>query len=162
MKKYFYKCFDCGKTFDKDDVETQLIYLCPACGSVEKNQPLRGVLLIEYDYESIKKNHTKEEFLKLSPGKFWQYGFLWPLNFEPCHSEERSDEESQINKEKKSSFVPSGITQNQLGKISLPTNGLLEYSFEGNKFLVLDDTRNPTLSFKDRASSLVVLKAIQL
>lgn len=167
MKKYYYKCFDCGKTFDKDEVESHLIYLCTACGSVEKNQPLRGVLLIEYDYESIKKNHTKEEFLKLSPGKFWQYGFLWPLNFEPCHSEERSDslprfcgEES--NKNRDSSFVLSGFTQNDMNKISLPSDCVLEFTFEGKNFYVLDDTRNPTLSFKDRASSLVAIKAIQL
>ncbi len=160
MKKYLYKCFDCGKKFDKDEIENRLIYLCPTCGSVEKNQPLRGVLLIEYDYESIKKNHSKEEFLKLSPGKFWQYDYLLPLNFEPCHSEKRGDEES--NKNRDSSFVLSGLTQNDMNKISLPSDCVMTLTFEGKNFQVLDDTRNPTLSFKDRASSLVALKAIQL
>ena len=38
MKKYLYKCFDCGKTYDKDEIESGLIYLCPTCGKVEKNQ----------------------------------------------------------------------------------------------------------------------------
>lgn len=142
MNRYFYKCFDCGKTFDKDEVESQLIYLCPACGAVEKNQPLRGVLLIEYDYKAIKKNHTKEEFLKLSPGKFWQYGYLLPLEFED--------------------HKVKGVDEKTLQRISLETNCLQEFSHEGKNFQILDDTRNPTLSFKDRASTLVALKAIQL
>lgn len=142
MKNYIYKCFDCGKTIDKDDVESQLIYLCPDCGSVEKNQPLRGILLIEYDYASIKKNHTKEEFLKQSPGRFWKYKYLWPLEYE----------DDKVK----------GVDEKTLERISLGTNSLQEFSYEGKKFLVLDDTRNPTLSFKDRASSLVALKALQL
>jgi len=157
MKKYYYKCFDCGKTYSKDDIEKNLIYLCPSCRKVEKNQPLRGVLLIKYDYGSIKKKYKKKEFLKLQPGRFWQYHYLWPLN-----SEERSDEESHKNKDRDSSFVLSGLTQNDMNKISLPSNCFLEFTFEGNNFFVLDDTRNPTLSFKDRASSLVALKAIEL
>lgn len=142
MNNYIYKCFDCGKTIDKDEVENQLIYLCPDCGTVEKNQPLRGVLLIEHDYESIRKNYSKEALLKLSPGKFWQYGYLWPLEYEG-------------NKLK-------GVDENTLQRISLETNCLQQFSFEGMDFLVLDDTRNPTLSYKDRASTLVALKALQL
>ena len=142
MKKYFYKCFDCGKSYGKDEIEKNLVYLCPACGKVEKNQPLRGVLTVEYDYESIRKNFSREEFLKLQPGKFWQYDFLWPLEFE--------------NGKMKS------VDEKFLHRVTLDNNSLLEFSYEGKPFLVLDDTRNPTLSFKDRASSLVALKALQL
>lgn len=142
MKNYIYKCFDCGKTFDKDEIEKNLIYLCPNCGAVEKNQPLHGVLLIEYDYEAIKKNHTKEKFLKQSPGRFWEYKYLWPLEYE----------DDKVK----------GVGEKTLERISLGTNSLQEFSYVGKKFLVLDDTRNPTLSSKDRASSLVALKAIQL
>ncbi|OGV10937.1 MAG: threonine synthase, partial [Ignavibacteria bacterium RIFOXYA2_FULL_37_17] len=157
MKNYFYKCFDCGKTYDKDQIEKNLIYLCPTCGKIEKNQPLRGVLLVEYDYESIRRKFKREDFLKLQTGKFWLYDFLWPLN-----SEERSDEESHKNKVRDSSFALSELTRNDMNKISLPHDCFLEFSFDGNKFFILDDTRNPTLSFKDRASSLVALKAIEL
>jgi len=142
MNKYYYKCFDCGKSYSKDEIEKNLIYLCPFCGTIEKNQPLRGVLLIEYDYEAIKKKYKKKEFLKLQPGRFWQYNYLWPLNL-------------------KDSSVAS-LLRNDIEKLSLPSNCLLKYSFEGNNFFVLDDTRNPTLSFKDRASSLVALKAKEL
>lgn len=142
MKEYIYKCFDCKKTYSKDEIEANLIYLCPECGNVEKNQPLRGVLRIEYDYESIKKDHSKEEFLKLSPGKFWNYGYLWPLEFE----------NDKIK----------GVDDNTLERISLAKNCLQILSYERKSFQVLDDTRNPTLSYKDRASGLVALKAIQL
>jgi threonine synthase len=38
----------------------------------------------------------------------------------------------------------------------------LENEFENRNIYFFDDTRNPTLSFKDRASSLVALKALQL
>lgn len=142
MANYSYKCFDCGKHYGKDEIEKNLIYLCPDCGTVEKNQPLRGVLLIEYDYEWIRKNYKSKEFLKLQPGKFWQYDYLWPLDFD--------------NGKIKS------IDENLLQKIILDPNCIQEFKYEGNSFSVLDDTRNPTLSFKDRASSLVVLKAMQM
>jgi threonine synthase len=141
-KKYYYKCFDCGKEYDKDEIEKNLVYLCPACGKVEKNQPLKGTLLVLYDYESIKKNYNKEEFLNLQPGKFWKYSFLWPLD----------SENSKL----------SGIDENTLDKISLDANCIQKFSYNNKSFLVLDDTRNPTLSFKDRASSLVALKALQM
>lgn len=144
MNNYFYKCFDCGEKYDKDEIEKNLVYICLKCGKVEKNKPLRGVLLIHYYYDSIRQNHTADELLKLQPGKFWQYGFLWPLEYDS------------------SSLAPLGLTQNELEKIALPSNCLSQLSYNGNKFFVWDDTRNPTLSFKDRASSLVVLKALQL
>ncbi|MEW6702135.1 MAG: pyridoxal-phosphate dependent enzyme [Bacteroidota bacterium] len=142
MNKYYYKCFDCGKTFDKDKIESELIYLCPHCASVEKNQPLRGILLINYDYDAIKKKRAKEEVLNFQTGKFWQYNFLFPL-----------DSENGKLKD---------VEEKALERISLEENCLLEFSYEGKNFFILDDTRNPTLSFKDRATSLVVLKAIQL
>jgi len=139
MNEYIFKCFDCGKTYGKDEVEKDLLYLCPACGIVEKNQPLRGILLIEYDYDSIKKKISKESFLNYELGKFWQYDFLWPLD------------------KPKLASIPD-----KLEKISLPSNSFQKLNYEGKDFFVLNDTSNPTLSFKDRASSLVALKAIEL
>jgi threonine synthase len=49
-----------------------------------------------------------------------------------------------------------------MDRIALPATGLPQYSFDGNSFSVLDDTGNPTLSYKDRATSLVVAKAIEM
>ncbi|MCB0282861.1 MAG: pyridoxal-phosphate dependent enzyme [Calditrichaeota bacterium] len=45
--------------------------------------------------------------------------------------------------------------------MSLPANPVLNYSLSSQSLLVFDDTRNPTFSYKDRASILVALKAIQ-
>ena len=142
MNEYIYKCFDCNKIYSKDEIENNLLYLCPSCGVIEKNKPLTGILLVEYDYESLKKKNKREDFLKLQPGRFWEYAFLWPLDFV----------DGKV----------TGVNPKLLDKISLETNCFQEFSFEANSFQVIDDTRNPTLSFKDRASSLVALKAMQL
>lgn len=137
MSNYVYKCSTCHKEFNAKEVESNFIYLCPSCGKAERNKPLEGVLTIEYDYHDLKKKLSKKEFLKLTPGKFWLYPDLWPINFK-------------------------NFTDDQLIKLSLPLDQLLKYNVNGNKFWILDDTRNLTLSYKDRASSLVAVKALEL
>jgi threonine synthase len=142
MEKYYYKCFDCGGRYGMDEIEKELIYLCPSCGTVEKNKPLRGILSVEYDYRSISMSRSKEELLNLRPGKFWEYDYLWPLE----------SEDGKI----------AGLDEDKLKLISLSENSIQKLNYNGFDFYILDDTLNPTLSFKDRASSLVALKAIQL
>ena len=137
MKQYYYKCTNCNLDFEKSEIEGNFIYLCPKCGKAEKNKPLEGVLTIEYDYNEIKKKLSRENFLKLTPGEFWLYPDLWPINFQ-------------------------NFTDNQLIKLALSSDQLLKYTIDKKEFWILDDTRNPTLSYKDRASSLVALKALQL
>lgn len=142
MDKYYYKCFDCGKEYSKNEIEKNLVYLCPSCGLVQKNRPLRGVLLIQYDYKSIRKDYSAVDLKRLEPGKFWQYDYLWPLEYE----------KGKVK----------GIKEKSLNLISLNPDCVQELSSKDEQFFILDDTRNPTLSFKDRASSLVVLKAMQM
>jgi threonine synthase len=134
---YLYKCFNCKKEFSSKVIEKEFHYLCPKCGKAEINKPLEGVLEIVYDYESLKKKLSREVFLKLTPGKFWLYPELWPISFQNFRSE-------------------------QLIKLALPSDQLLKYTINKKEFWILDDTRNPTLSYKDRASSLVALKALEL
>ena len=134
---YLYKCFNCNKEFSTEVIEKEFHYLCPDCGKAEKNRPLEGVLTVEYDYGELKKKLSREAFLKLTPGKFWMYPDLWPVNFQ-------------------------NFRDDQLIKLSLPSDQLLKYTIDKKEFWVLDDTRNPTLTYKDRASSLVALKALQL
>ncbi len=139
MEKYFYKCFNCGNELTAKQVEENFIYLCPTCGKAEKNQLLTGVLKVEYDYAELKKKLSREKFLKLSAGQFWLYPELWPINFE------------------------NGVLDiNHLDRIRLISDPYFELNYCGKSFSVFDDTRNPTLSFKDRASSLVAVKAIEL
>lgn len=137
MNNYNYKCFNCTKDFTAKIIEDNFHYLCPECGKAEKNKPLKGVLTIEYDYDKLKKKLSKDEFLELSPGKFWLYPELWPVNFQ-------------------------NFSDDQFIKLALPFDQLLEYRIDGEDLWLMDETRNPTLSFKDRASSMVTLKAIEL
>lgn len=139
MSKYFYKCFTCQKTFDKVTIEDSFKYLCPDCGKAEKNAPLKGVLGIEYDYERIKSELEQSKFLKYHPGQFWKYPQLWPLDYD--------------------SGGFKNISNHTLQNLSLLSNPIIKV--QNKKLLFFDDTRNPTYSYKDRASILVALKAIQ-
>ncbi len=135
--KYFYKCSNCGAEYEANYIENNFIYLCPKCGSAQKEQPLKGVLLIEYDYKTISSKYSKEEFLNLPSGKIWLYDELWPID---------------LKKIKGKIFE----------RLSLQQEQILSYDLNGTEIYIQDETRNPTLSYKDRASTLVVLKAIEL
>jgi threonine synthase len=137
MKSYIYKCSDCSKEFPAEVIENSPQYLCSVCGSWERNKPLKGVLLVKYDYLGIKKKLKRHEFLHHCSGKFWLYPELWPVNF-------------------------SSFSDAFLDRISLPSNQLLKYDSDKKSLWVMDETRNPTLSYKDRASLLVTLKALEL
>ncbi len=137
MQNYVYKCFDCKAEYSSENIENNFIYLCPKCGKSEKNKPLQGVLTVEYDYEKIKRDYSRENLLNIQPGKFWLYPFLWPVN--------------------------SGkFSESTLSRLSLPDVQLIKYQIGNSNIYVQDETRNPTLSYKDRATSLVVLKAMEL
>ncbi len=137
MSNYIYKCSSCKKEFEAKEIESNFIYLCPSCGKAEKNKPLEGVLTVEYDYHELKRKLSREKFLKLTPGKFWLYPELWPINFK-------------------------NFKDDRLVKLALPSDQFLKCTVGKREFWILDDTRNPTLSYKDRASSLVALKALEL
>ncbi len=146
MNHYRYNCFDCGNQFSADAIERKPYYLCPKCGSHKPNEPLKGVLLIEYDYASIRKKMKREDFLKIPAGQFWRYPFLWPLQF----------------KQNQSNYSFDQISQQMLNRLTLNPHPIMQYEYKKHNLSLFDCTRNPTLSFKDRASILVALKAIQL
>jgi len=137
MKNYIYKCFNCKKEFSAELIEDNFYYLCPDCGAAEKNKPLKGVLTVKHDYKELKNKLSRNEFLKITPGKFWLYPELWPVNL------------SQFN-------------ETILNRLSLPEDQLLNFRYNDADILLMDETRNPTLSYKDRASFLVALKAKEL
>lgn len=136
MNSYFYKCFDCGCKYSAEQIEENFVYLCPGCGKAERNKPLKGVLTVEYDYKYLKKKYSKDKFLRSTSGKFWNYPFLWPIKKYP--------------------------TEKVLSRLQLNQSPVLEYEVDERRLHFFDDTRNPTLSYKDRASSLVALKALEL
>jgi len=142
---YQYMCFECRKKFCAEVIENNFHYLCPECGSAEKNSPLRGVLSIEYDYNSISKKTGRDDFLKNEPGCMWNYPYLWPLK-SPGNG----------------SSILKNIENILLERLKLFNAPILKFKNENHTVNVFDDTRNPTFSYKDRASILVVLKAMQL
>lgn len=121
--------------FSSTEIEDNLIYLCPRCGKAEKNTPLKGVMTVEYDYKKIKKKYSKERFFKHQPGKFWLYPYLWPVNKYP--------------------------DKTVLERLQLNNKPIVQFNVDGSELLFFDDTRNPTLSYKDRASSLIAIKALE-
>jgi threonine synthase len=142
---YIYRCFSCEKRYPAADIEEVPHYLCPACGKAEKKQPLQGVLWIEYDYDMLRTVLSAEKFRQQPRGQFWNYPQLWPLDF--------SLQEGQL-------FF-SGIDPGKLPWLALPENMFMRTGFARHQVLILDETRNPTLSYKDRASTLVAFKALQ-
>ena len=141
---YQYQCFDCQTIYPPEEFEESGNYLCPDCGKAEKNQPLTGVMQVVYDYSVLRKSMDREQFLKNTPGTFWDYPEFWPL---------------ALSNNNNNPF--KNISKQQLQLLSLTQKPILRFPLETGTISIFDDTRNPTFSYKDRASILVALKAIQ-
>ncbi|MEA3238706.1 MAG: threonine synthase [Candidatus Bipolaricaulota bacterium] len=104
-------------------------YTCPDCG------PRRGTLEVIYDYKQVAKVFNKETLSCDTEHTMWRYLPLLPIE------DRRFIQPLRV-----------GYT---------PTYSFGEYARElGLKFLYIkDDGQNPTASYKDRASSVVVIKA---
>ena len=104
-------------------------YTCPACG------PRRGTLEVLYDYEDLRRKLTRQSFARSGKASMWRYLPLLPI---------RGEEYIQ----------------------PLRVGWTPVYRFPGlasdlglSELIVKDDGQNPTASYKDRASSVVVIKA---
>jgi threonine synthase len=116
-------------------------FKCVECGS-ELNfsetqyqcTKCNGNLQIIYDYDKIKKNWTKKVLAETKTNSIWRYAPLYPVKNQIC-----------------SPLI--GFTP--LYKVDKLGQGI------GLKNLYLkDDGKNPSASFKDRASSMVLAKAL--
>lgn len=142
MSNYYYRCTHCNSLFEASFIEQNLIFLCPNCGKAERNNPLVGILILEYDYDSLKKKISRDLFLKHNIGSIWEFGELIPLEF---------NDNGLKN-----------IPIEKINSLRLICNPLIRLTYKNFNLFAFDDTRNPTFSYKDRASILVALKAIQL
>ena len=97
---------------------------------------MQGILDVQYDYESISK-HLTPNTLNLRPYNHWRYQELLPIS--------------------PSLHLPSL----QIGWTPVYDVPRLARDVGIRKLYLKDDGRNPTNSFKDRASSVGVLKAIE-
>ena len=118
------KCLICGKLYRPDEVD----YICPQHGD-------EGILDVQYDYDFISRQFSKEALLNSSDLSIWRYKPLLPV-----------DPEATV--------PPLAV-----GWTPLYHNPRLAKDLGLNALWVKDDGRQPTASFKDRASALAVVKA---
>lgn len=119
---------------------------CSKCGKTFSEEVMyhcddcgtEGTLEVIYDLELISKELNKE-YLKNNPRKdLWRYMHILPLEGE------------------------EGISPLQVGWTPLYKASRLEELLGIRNIYIKDDGRNPTASFKDRASAIGVAKAIEL
>lgn len=104
-------------------------YTCPDCG------PRRGTLEVLYDYDALRSKLTREHFARETDYSMWRYLPLLPIQdrrfIQPLHV----------------GWTPVYRFPDYARELGLST------------LYIKDDGRNPTASYKDRASSVVVIKA---
>ena len=131
------KCVLCGAEYGVDEV----LYVCPRHGD-------EGILDVIYDYERIRPRLTRERLAADPTPSIWRYLPLLPVD---------------------------PVTLDSLRNGTLPTHPLfrvgwtplyrarnLERKLGLAELYVKDDGRNPSASFKDRASAVGILKALEL
>ncbi len=106
-------------------------YTCPACG------PRRGTLEVVYDYAALQGRLTRRSFAETGRASMWRYLSLLPI----------ADE--------------SHIQPLRVGWTPLYRFPELAAELGLRDLFVKDDGQNPTASYKDRASSVVVIKALE-
>ncbi|MEA2066628.1 MAG: threonine synthase [Thermotogota bacterium] len=104
-------------------------YTCPVCGD------RKGTLEVLYDYEFLSKRIDKSIFRKYSNEGIWQFKDILP-----------------VSKDTTFPALEVGNTPTYFDKD-------IAKQFNLNSFSVKDDGRNPSASYKDRASAVAVVKA---
>ncbi|MEW5826766.1 MAG: threonine synthase [Candidatus Bipolaricaulota bacterium] len=104
-------------------------YTCPACG------PRRGTLEVLYDERATAKSLSPDAFARTGRGSMWRYEALLPLT------------DLRFVQPLRVGWTPLYEFPSLARELNL------------SAFYVKDDGQNPTASYKDRASSLVVIKA---
>jgi threonine synthase len=119
-------------TCKKQFNQDQFLYTCPECGD------LKGTLDIIYDYDDIKENITRSILRQWPADTIFKYATLLPITtLHPL-----------LN-------LKIGITP----LYSCPDQAE-EYGIGG--FYIKDDSYNPSLTLKDRASAVALIKAQEL
>ena len=110
----------------------EVLYVCPKHGD-------EGILDVVYDYNLIARRWTKDHLAKDQQTRsIWRYADLLPI------------------------ADPSLVPPLQVGWTPLYRAGRLEKRLGLRHLWVKDDGREPTASFKDRASAVGVVKALEL
>lgn len=118
-------------TCEKEFEPNQIDYTCPGCG------PLLGTLEVIYDYEKIKPKLTRSTLSDSPEQNHWRYLPILPIS------------------------KPEFIQPLSVGWTPLYDSPKLASDWGIKSLVIKDDGRNPTASFKDRASSVAVVKALE-
>jgi len=116
---------------DREYRTNQVDYYCPACGYQD------GILDVVYDYDAVAKELNPAAMAKQGERSMWRYLPLLPIE------------------------EPSLIPHLQVGWTPLYSAPRLAGELGVSHCWVKDEGRNPTASFKDRASSVGVVKALE-
>ena len=120
------KCLVCGKQYRPDEID----YVCPDHGA-------EGVLDVQYDYDFIGRQITRETLLRTDDFTIWRYKPMLPVH---------PDDEVPPLSVGWTPLYPAPRLASELGLKTV---------------WVKDDGLQPTASFKDRASAVAVVKAVE-
>lgn len=120
-------CLICGRHFRSDEID----YVCPDHGD-------DGILDVQYDYNFIERQISREALAHSSDYTIWRYKPLLPVSAD--------------------AIVPP-LT---VGWTPLYPAPFLGTTLGLNHLWVKDDGRQPTASFKDRASAVALVRAREL
>lgn len=115
----------------KEYSHNELDYTCPVCGE------RMGTLEIVYDMSVIRKTFNRDDLEPQASRGIWQFEEILPVNVDH--------------------HTPSLI----VGNTPLYRSERLAKKYGVAEVSVKDDGRNPTASFKDRASAVAIVKAIE-
>jgi threonine synthase len=127
------RCTICGAEYSTDQVE----YVCPKHGD-------DGILDVVYDYEVVAKRLSPAELAAGAAPSIWRYLPLLPV-------------ESHTAQE-----LAAGTVLSSVGWTPLYPAPRLATRLGLQDLWVKDDGRQPTASFKDRASAIAVVKTREL
>jgi len=120
----YLQCLICGKQYRPDMVD----YICPEHGD-------EGILDVQYDYDFIGRQISKEALLGSNDFSIWRYLPLLPIH------------------------PGATIPPLSVGWTPLYPSRRLARDLGLNALWIKDDGRQPTASFKDRASAIALVKA---
>jgi threonine synthase len=127
------KCTICGAEYGVDEAE----YVCPKHGD-------DGILDVVYDYDAIGSRFTPDDLIASGEGSIWRYLPLLPLEPEMTRR------------------LVEGTSLASVGWTPLYDAPRLAAELGLKHLWVKDDSRQPTASFKDRASAIAVVKTREL
>jgi len=134
------RCVTCGRQFAPDEV----LYTCPSCG------PLTGTLDVLYDREWLAGRFSAAVLANRSEPSLWRYREILPIR------------DAGARPYPPVGMSPLGLVpESLLGGLAAPSQGDASVPLPA-RLWIKDDTRHPSCSSKDRASTVALARAREL